>query len=64
MVADRENARKVVKILMDNPDLFYACDTEVADIDLQVCNSGIDVVMIFVSCVERDKTLYHRRHVI
>lgn len=36
MVADREDARKVVQILMDNPDLCYACDTEVADIDVTV----------------------------
>ncbi|CAM9132669.1 unnamed protein product [Ascophyllum nodosum] len=51
MVADRENARKVVKILMDNPDLFYACDTEVADIDLQrhgpVGNGRVTCISIY-----------------
>lgn len=36
IVAGREKAREVVRILMDNPDLFYACDTEVAEIDLKV----------------------------
>lgn len=36
IVAGREEARKVVQILMDNPDAFYACDTEVSEIDLKV----------------------------
>lgn len=36
IVAGREKARKVVQILMDNPDAFYACDTEVSEIDLKV----------------------------
>ncbi|CAN0412784.1 unnamed protein product, partial [Discosporangium mesarthrocarpum] len=36
IVAGRENARWVVKILMEHPELEYACDTEVADIDLKV----------------------------
>ncbi|CBN74706.1 pol1-like DNA polymerase [Ectocarpus siliculosus] len=35
IVAGREKARKVVKILMDNPDAFYACDTEVSEINLK-----------------------------
>ncbi|CAM9543134.1 unnamed protein product [Scytosiphon promiscuus] len=34
VVAGRENARKVVEILMANPDAFYACDTEVSEVDL------------------------------
>lgn len=36
IVAGRENAREVVKILMDNPDVFFGCDTEVAELDLKV----------------------------
>ncbi|CAN0495692.1 unnamed protein product, partial [Ectocarpus sp. 12 AP-2014] len=35
IVAGREKARKVVQILMDNPDAFYGCDTEVSDINLK-----------------------------
>ncbi|CAM9700305.1 unnamed protein product, partial [Ectocarpus sp. 13 AM-2016] len=35
IVAGREKAREVVQILMDNPDAFYACDTEVSDINLK-----------------------------
>lgn len=48
MIGDRENARKVVQILMDNPDLCYACDTEVADIDVTV--SGLFPCRGLVPC--------------
>lgn len=36
IVAGRERAREVVRVLMDNPHVFFACDTEVAEIDLKV----------------------------
>ena len=36
IVAGRENARKVVQVLLENPELIFACDTEVAELDLQV----------------------------
>ncbi|CAM9558280.1 unnamed protein product [Pylaiella littoralis] len=35
VVAGRESARKVVEVLMDNPDVFYGCDTEVSEISLK-----------------------------
>lgn len=35
IVAGRERAREVVRVLMDNPHVFFACDTEVAEIDLK-----------------------------
>lgn len=36
IVQGRENARKVVDILMANPDVIYGCDTEVSELDLKV----------------------------
>lgn len=36
IVQGRENARKVVDILMANPDVVYGCDTEVSELDLKV----------------------------
>lgn len=35
-MAGREEARKVVQVLMENPELYFACDTEVAELDLNV----------------------------
>lgn len=50
VVAGRENARKVVEILMANPDAFYACDTEVSEVDLAV-SAGRAIIVVVVICM-------------